>query len=442
MIQAIALALCLTAADGDRWPGFLGDGASQVDPASIPLEWSTEKNLAWTATVKGYGQSSPVIWGKQVIVTSVEGAMKENLHVTSFDLATGEQVWERVTKSNYLEKNSVYVSRAAPTPLVDETHVFAYFESGDVLALTHAGKPVWKKSLTAKYGAPQNRFGVSGSPVQVDDRIIVLVDDPGAAYLVALDKKSGDVLWKKDRTSRTSWSSPGVIRVDGQAQVVCSSAGSVDGYDPKTGEQLWSFADVGGNTATSPIDLGGGRFLVAASPGRQGDNAALAKKSNGLMVVRRDGEKWKADFAWQNEQATPSWASPVAYQGNAYWINRVGAVFCLDMKSGKEIYTKRLKQSCWATPVGLGDHLYIFGKDGTTTVVRAGDKFEVVAENSLWSAEKPPVNNVPTAKETTEQRRQASAMFSRPILYGAAIVNGRIVVRSGSQVFCIAKENE
>ncbi len=96
-----------------------------------------------------------------------------------------------------------------------------------------------------------------------------------------------------------------------------------------------------------------------------------------------------------------------------------------------------MQQGCWATPVGIGDRVYIFGKDGLTTVLASGDKFQVLAENTLWSADKPPINNAPTSEEDTEQKRRAAAMFQRPTVYGVAVVNGSIVVRTGSQMFCI-----
>ena len=95
-------------------------------------------------------------------------------------------------------------------------------------------------------------------------------------------------------------------------------------------------------------------------------------------------------------------------------MNRVGVVYCFDATDGKEVYTSRIKESCWATPVGLGDHIYFFGKNGITTVLQAGNEFKVVAENELWTEDAPPVNNVPTAAEDSEERRRSAAMFSPP----------------------------
>ena len=422
-----------------QWPGFLGAGATPVAAETVPLTWSPTENLAWTREIPGYGQSSPVVWGDRIFLTSVEGENKETLHVLCFSLQSGELLWDHKAASTNPERSSVYISRAAPTPVVDAERVFAYFEGGDVLTLTHAGEPVWTRSLTADYGKPQNEFGLSASPVQTADRVFILVDDPGPSYLIALDKKSGDVAWKSDRVSRSSWSSPSVITTGDTTHIVCSSAGSVDGYDPKTGQLLWTYAEVGGNTGTTPLPVGDGRFLVAASAGREGNNAELARQSNGLMSISRRGETWVSEFRWRADGATPSWASPIGYQGYAYWINRSGVVYCMDLQTGESMYTERLRQSAWATPVGVGDRIYCFGKEGKTTVLAAGPEFKVLATSELWTEDAPPVNHGPTTEETSPERQQAAAMFGKPTVYGVAIVNGSIVLRTGSQLFCIRK---
>jgi len=410
-----------------------------LDSQQIPTEWAPGEHIAWTKPLPGYGQSSPVIWGDQVFVTTIEGAQKEKLHVICASLQDGSILWDHAVDSTFPQKSSVYISRAAPTPVVDDQGVYAYFESGDVIALTHDGKSRWARSLTKDYGQPKNEFGLSASPVQTADRIMILIDDDGPSYVAALSKSTGDVLWKTDRTSRRSWTSPSLIPFGDSVQLVASSAGSVAGYDPATGKLLWEYADVGGNTGTTPTAAGNQAFLVAASPGRDGDRAELAKKSNGLMKVEYLDGKWTPRFAWTNPAPSPSWGSPIVHQGYAYWVNRVGVVYCLDLGTGETVYSERVKQGCWATPVGIGDRIYLFGKDGLTTVIAAGKEFKVLQENTLWSAENPPVNNNPPEDTTTPERQQAGGMFGRPTLYGVALVNGSIVFRTGSQLFCIRK---
>jgi outer membrane protein assembly factor BamB len=437
----LMLAICIPA-DSSAWPGFLGAGASPIDPASIPLTWSHEQNVAWDASLPGHGQSSPVIWGDRVFVTSVEGASKEKLHVICLSLKDGKIQWDYTRESSNPETNSVYISRAAPTPVVDADRVCVFFEGGDIVALNHQGELQWHRSLSKDYGKFVNKFGLSGSPVQLDDRIAVLVDDEGPSYLVCLSKMDGSVLWKTDRTSRTSWSSPAVVMIEGAPQIVCSSAGSVDGYDPGTGAVLWTWTEVGGNTATTPTTAGEGEILIAASPGRTGENTESARKSNGKLRVRRDGDLWKPEMAWRNEAATPSWASPVVAGGYAYWVNRAGVIYCLDAETGEQKYAERSKQSCWATPLVVDGRIYFFGKDGVTTVLAQGPEYRELAVNTLWDPAKPPTDNgAPQAEETTEERRGAAAMFSGPTQYGVAAVSGSLLIRVGSHVYCIREKS-
>lgn len=432
------LVLMLLAGDPEaKWPGFLGTGASPLDFNTIPLTWSPQENTAWKQELPGYGQSSPVVFGERVYVTSVEGKEKETLHIVCVDLKDGTEVWKRSFPSTFPQKNSMYISKAAPTPVVDQQGVYCYFESGDVIALSHEGEKSWAVSLTEKFGPPQNEFGLSSSPLQTDGHVIILVDDPGPSYLTSIDKSTGEVVWKTDRPSRKSWTSPALLPIGGTEQVVVSSAGSVEGYEPKTGTQLWQLTGLGGNTGTTPTPADEGRFLVAGSPGREGERAEGSRKSNGLISVKREGNTWTPEFVWTNPALIPSWGSPMAYHGHAYWVNRVGVVTCVNLATGKSDFAERIKQGCWATPVGMGDRVYIFGKDGLTTVLAAGGEFKILAENTLWDETTNLVNNTPKPEGESEDRQRANAMFSKPTLYGVAVVNGSIVLRTGSQLFCI-----
>lgn len=452
----LVIALCFVPVeDTPAWPGFLGANATKVDPTSIPTEWSPEKNIAWSQSIKGHGQSSPVIFGDRVFVTACDGPKKETLIVTCMSLSDGKPLWSKEQTSSFPEANSVYISRSAPTPVVDANHVFAYFESGDIYAYTHAGELAWKMSLSEKYGVPHNVFGLSASPVQTDDHVIILIDDEksrggagpqGApkkegdakSYIVAIAKPDGSVAWKTDRENRTSWSSPAIVPVDGEPIVVCSSSGTVDGYSPKDGTLLFSFEDVGGNTATTPMPVGDGDFLVAASPGRGegGERAALAKKSNGLMRITKDGDKFSAKFVWTNPKVSPSFGSPIVHNGFAYWLNRTGAVFCVNAKTGELVYQERL-ESAWATPMGLGDRIYFFAqKKGLTSVIAAGPEFKLLSKNRLWN-EEPADDSLKSAAPESGQRAAAASRFGGQTTYGAAAVSGSLLIRTGNMLYCI-----
>jgi outer membrane protein assembly factor BamB len=404
------------------WPAFLGGQQRDKLDVAIPSEWSPQSGIAWRAKLPGHGQSSPVQVGDLVYVTAIDGPQKETNLVLAFDLATGKQQWEQQSKSSLLVKNDVYTSRAAPTPVADKQGVYAFFESGNLIALSPSGEVRWERSLIDDYGKYQGRFGLGGSLAQLQDRIFVLADNEGPAYLLAIDKASGETLWKTERTPRTAWSSPMIVNVDGKPQIVVSSAGSIDGYDPATGKQLWTFDDVGGNTVASPIPFGDGRFLVGASPGRNGENTAGAKRSNMAIEIRRDGDAFTPVVLWRNEQATSSFGTPIVHQGFAYYTNRAGVLFCLDAKTGETSYNARIAESNWATPIGLSDRIYFFGRGGTTTVMAAGGQPQKLAENKLYQ---------PAAGGG------GRGGFGGEIQYGVALTPAGIVVRTGSMLYLI-----
>ncbi|QDT07560.1 outer membrane biogenesis protein BamB [Rubripirellula lacrimiformis] len=428
--------IALSLAGVNDWPAFLGAGAAPRSDASLPLQWSPTQHVAWMQELPGHGQSSPVIWADRVFVTSVDGPLKDTYYTTCMDLRSGQTLWQKTLPNSHPVANSYYVSRAAPTPVVDQDRVIVFFESGDGVAYDHDGNRLWTRALGKDEGPLVAEFGLGASPCQTETDVFVLLEHEGPSRLLALDKRTGQTRWKVDRGARKSWSSPAVINVDGSLQIVVSSAGPIDSYDPQTGKRLWSFDDVGGNTSTSPIDFGGGRFLVGAAPGRNGENAGSAAGANGLMQISKVGANWSASRTWVAEKAAPSWASPIIHQGFAYWVNRTGVVTCFDAETGEEVYRERMKEPCWATPVGVGNRVYFFGKDGTVTVLAAGREFKVLAENQSWTDQSLPAEE-PLAEESSEERRRAAAMFSRPILYGVAISSDALLLRIGNAIICI-----
>lgn len=438
MLPTLCLLVSLCHADSpSAWPAFLGQGASAVTADSLPLTWAPNKNIAWQIDLPGDGQSSPIVWGDRVFVTAVEGPMKDTNHVLAFSLTDGKQLWKHSFESSDKIKTSLYVSRAAPTPVTDGKHVYAFFESGDLVCLSLDGQEQWRRSITSDYGKYQGNHGLGSSPIIADDSIVILFDHDGPSYLLAVHKADGKTKWKTDRTSRVSWSSPALVKVGDLQQIVCSSAGSVDGYDAATGKLQWSYEEVGGNTSSTPVPFADGSFLIGASAGREAERADLAKKSNLAMKIElRDGTTGPK-VLWQTEQATPTFGSPVVYAGHAYWVNRTGVVYCLDATTGEACYTQRIKQPIWATPVGVGDRVYFFGKDGLTTVLRSGPKFEVLAENQLWDPASQKPDPAKGAAEDTEEKKKAAAMFSGSTQYGVAAVTGSLLIRTGEKLYCL-----
>jgi outer membrane protein assembly factor BamB len=148
MIPITLALMCLTpGATPDAWPGFLGAGRTPLDANTLPLKWSPTENVAWKATLPGQGQSAPVIWGDKVFVTCIEGPTKDTCHVVALALADGKQLWNHKQPGTQKVRSNYFQSRSAPTPVVDGDRVYAFFETGDLVALSHDGKPVWERTL-------------------------------------------------------------------------------------------------------------------------------------------------------------------------------------------------------------------------------------------------------------------------------------------------------
>jgi outer membrane protein assembly factor BamB len=399
-IVSIALLLSVSADAGQNWPAFRGAGDSLAAASDLPLTWSASKGVAWEVELPGYGQSSPVVWGDRVFVTSMQGDNKETAVLLCVELADGKQLWKRELKTSTQVAVSPYVSRSAPTPAVDAERVYAFFESGDLVCYQHDGTEVWKRSLTDEYGPFQGNHGLGSSPALTDRALIVLVAIDGPSYLLAIDKQTGKNLWKRDREAGVSWSSPFVAAGPGGLEVITSSSGDVEAFDARSGEPLWKVTGLEGNLVPS---ASASPELVVIGSSAAGSNLAIRRGGQGDVS--------ETHVAWRIDEAACSFGSPLLYQGRAYFVNRSGVVQCVDAADGKQLWQQRLADSCWASPIAAGQRIYFFTKSGETTVIKAGvDEFQILAENSL-----------PTEEQVV----------------GVAAVNGRFLVRTPTKLVCI-----
>ena len=418
-------------AAGEAWPSFQNGGQVTIS-APVPRSWTEQAGVAWKADVEGYGQSSPVVWEGRIYVTSVSGPQKETYHVAAYSLADGAKLWQHDLKNAAPQESTSYVSRAAPTPAVDAGGLVCFFEGGNLLALTHDGKVRWERNLTEEYGAIDSRHGISASVEQSPEAAYIWVERTTEPYVLAISKETGKNLWKVAGAGATSWASPRLVPVDaGKQHLVLSAIGHLIGLDPATGERLWSLDEIAGNSTPTPVPAGEGRFLIGATTGQGAEKAAKANESNGMIGIARSGDgTWKASWLWHAARATSSFGSPIVAGGRAYFVNRTGVLYCLDDKTGEEKYAQRTSDSIWATPVATGDAILLFGKSGVVTAVAAGDSFEKLSESPAWPQEAKP--EAPPSGEG----RGAGGMPDRsaPVLYGAAIADGKLVLRRGDQL--------
>jgi len=426
------------ALDPDCWTGFHNDGSSQSAARNLPMAWTPDKGIAWFADLPGYGQSAPVIWKSTVFITTVQGENKEKNQVTAYEVATGKVRWQKEFSSSQPVRAVYTVSRAAPTPALDKNALFVFFESGDLIALSHDGRVLWQRSLTREYGNIKGGHGIGASPAQTEDTLILLVEDVSGAYLLAVDKRTGKNRWKVERKAQNGWSSPVLLRAGSKTEVVVSSGGAVQGYALADGAKVWEVSGLTGNNIPTPAVLEDRIYIGASTSARQAGGASAAE-SNCCLVRKEQGGQVSCETVWRATKAVCSYMGPLLSGDCAYYVNGTGILFCLDAKSGQQHYAERIDGECWAQPIATKEHLYFFAKNGSTTVVKPGPRFEKVASNRLWTSDSLPLPSARDAAVSDPNARQPSAEYLDPIVYGAAIAGDRIFVRVGTRLYCIRK---
>ncbi|MEM9588478.1 MAG: PQQ-binding-like beta-propeller repeat protein, partial [Planctomycetota bacterium] len=179
------------------WSGFQNGGVIASD-AGVPTEWTPETNIAWTAAIEGYGQSTPVVGHGLIVVTSTSGENKDDYHLTAFDAESGKQRWQVSSKNPSPFKNSPMVSRAAPSAIAHSGGFIAFYEGGLVMAVDPKGDAVWERNLVQEYGPIEARHGLAASVTQDKLNAFVWVERSEDPYIVALNKGTGEVAWKSE----------------------------------------------------------------------------------------------------------------------------------------------------------------------------------------------------------------------------------------------------
>ncbi|HBE68084.1 MAG TPA: serine/threonine protein kinase [Planctomycetaceae bacterium] len=382
LLAAVSLVPATALAD---WSSFRNGGSSVAD-GELPSKWTPDQGIVWQQELPGYGQSTPVVVGKHVYVTSVIGPMKDTCAVLCMSLDDGSEVWRSETPASAKAASNYMASRAAPTPVADENGVYAFFESGDIIAVSSTGDQLWHRNLSEELGKFENNHGLGSSPAQNATHVFINLEHKGPSCLVAIDKSSGKIDWKAERPSGSSWSSPVVVDHADRSLILVSSAGSVSAYDAATGKQFWEIDDLEGNTVPSPTPLGDRLYVGARLPEFAKEGSV---RSNCCIELKADGTN-APEIAWRADRAISDYASPVAIGRYVYFINKVGVLTCVDGPTGKTHYRKRLSGECWATPIAAGNHLYCFAKNGSSQIIAAGDEYKLVATNNLWDQKSPP----------------------------------------------------
>jgi outer membrane protein assembly factor BamB len=293
------------------------------------------------------------------------------------DRQTGKVLWQQVACEQLPhEGHHPDGSFAAASPVTDGKHVLAYFGSRGLYCYDMAGKLQWSHDFGDQ--RMQNGFGEGTSPTLHGDTVIINWDHEGESFIIALDKNTGDTIWKNSRDERTSWSTPLVVEHDGKLQVVTTATRKIRSYDLATGKLIWECSGLTPNTIPSPVSADG---MLYATSGFRG---------NALLAIRlgRSGDLTGTDaIVWSHGRSTPYVPSPLLYGDRLYLYAGNNAVLsCFDVKSGRAlIEATRLQglQGVYASPVGAGGKIYLVGRDGGALVLKESDKLEVLATNRL-----------------------------------------------------------
>ncbi len=388
MMSALSLFLALVtvqhaiAGNWAHWRGPLGNGVAP--DANPPVEWSESKNVKWKVPIPGRGSGSPVIWEDQVfVVTAVatgrggSGDLPNlDFKLLCLDRSSGDLRWEQTAvNATPHERTHSTNGFASASPCTDGKHVYAHFGSQGLYCYTMQGDLVWQRdfgNMRARAG-----FGEGSSPTLVDDFILVPWDHEGPSALYALNKSTGETIWKVDRDEPTNWSTPLVVDHEGQKQVILNGQNYARSYDLKTGKELWR---CGGQTQRPAASAAAADGLVFVGSGFRGSFLG-AFRLNGQGDIANT-----ASVAWSVDRNTPDIASPLLVSGRLYFFKGKGGLLtCADAATGDQYYSsvRTGLGNIYASPVAAGGNIYLSDRMGTTVVIKDAREFEIVATNSI-----------------------------------------------------------
>ncbi len=383
MTLALVLALASPALAQD-WPAWRGPGANGVSAArGLPVEWGPEKNVRWKATLPEPGNSTPVVRGERVFLTQALDGGKRRA-ILAFDRATGRKLWQQevpcaVEETTHPKDNPP----CSASPATDGQAIYAHFASAGVLACDLEGKKLWHRDL----GPVLHKWGNGPSPILYKDFVIVLQGPGVPTFLVALDRKSGQPVWKTELPGINSpifgsWSTPVVVRVKERDELILplpgekvGGEGEIRAFDPATGKALWWCAGLGTEVYAMPV-VSADAGLVVAICGHNGPTMAV--KTGG------EGDVTKTHRVWRSEGKLPQRVgSGILHEGHLYLSDADGSAECIEAATGKVVWKERLGGKLWGSLLLAEGRIYVGNLEGQTFVLEASPVFKQVAKSDL-----------------------------------------------------------
>jgi len=404
--------LCATLAWADHWPQWRGpahNGVSQEK--NLPVRWRKDENIAWKLALPGLSAATPAIWGDRVFLNVTDDAQ---LQLWCVDKTRGTLLWKKQQggKNFKLGKHNP----SSPSPVTDGRHVYVVNAYGHVHAYDFAGNEIWTRNLWKDYGRFGLNFGHASSPLLHEDGLYIQMlqvsKDNAPSYLLRLAKTTGQTVWKADFPAAPNfkpaeaYNTPTLFKRGSQMELIVNGSDQITGHELQTGRELWRLDGL--TTEREPS-------RIAASP-VVADGVLYAPAGHRpLLALRARGAGGGALQQLWSTRHSPDVPSPVTDGRYFYTVNDKGIVRCLDAKTGQEIWgPQRLPPGDYsASPVLADGKLYIVSEEGLTTVLKAGPKFEALAENPLEDA----------------------------CLSSLAISDGQLFLRTAGWLYCIGQRN-
>jgi outer membrane protein assembly factor BamB len=353
-----------------RWRGPSGQG--MVSGSGYVDTWSGTQNVIWKTPVPGSGNSSPVVWGNRIFLTSASDA-GDRASLLAFDRTTGKPLWSTTVPSGDPGRTHDKNGYASATAATDGQRVYASFGSRGLMATDMNGKQLWHVEL----GRIENYHGPAGSPLLYKDRVILYQDQRGNSFVAAFDTATGKQVWRTQRNAQVGWGTPIAIRVGGHDELIVHSQDRVVAYNPDTGVELWR---CGGNTfEVIPTPVVGYGMLFCSS-GRAGPTLAIKPGGSGDVTATH--------VQWSTPRGSPFVPSPILVGQQLYTINDMQSIVsAFDAVSGKNLWQGRLgvamREGFSASPVAVDGKIFFTNDEGQTFVLRAGTTFELLHTNEI-----------------------------------------------------------
>lgn len=365
-----------TGEDAAYWPRWRGpSGQGWVPDGGYPDTWSGTENVLWKVPVPGAGNSSPIVWGEYIFLTTAYDK-GERRSILAFQRSDGHLLWECFVPHATPERANFKNGHASATPTTDGRYVYAYFGSHGLVAVDMNGKHVWHTDL----GAINTLHGTACSPLLYRDLVIIVQDqrEGEGSFVGAFDRETGRERWRTQRDGRRGWYSPIAIRAGKRDEIIVSGSEKVKAYDPETGREFWT---VRGNTVEVIPTPVVGHGLIYCSSGREGPTLAIRPGGSGDLT--------DTNIVWSIPEGSPFVPSPIVYGDYLYTVNEIKSTAnCIDARSGRILWQEQIgrvhhREGFSASPVAVDDKVFFTNDEGETFVLKSGPEFNLLHVNRM-----------------------------------------------------------